>query len=75
MALVTRVACDKEGNGNGGKSNGGEGGRQATATRVMVTEGKQQSTSDGINKGRRWLAREHQQGNHTTTMVGDDELR
>ncbi len=47
----TRVACDKEGKGNGGKSNGSEGGRQATATRAMATEGKQQSTSDGINKG------------------------
>jgi hypothetical protein len=52
MALATRVACNKEGNGNGGKSDGDEGSRQATATRrAMVTEGKQQSTSDGIDKG------------------------
>jgi hypothetical protein len=29
-------------------------------TRAMVTEGKQQSTSNGINEGGRWLAREHQ---------------
>jgi hypothetical protein len=58
MALVTRVVCDKEGNGDGGKSNGDKGGRRAMATRAMVIEGKQQSTSDGINKGRRWLARE-----------------
>jgi hypothetical protein len=73
MALVTRVACDKEGDGNGGRSNGNKGGGQATATRAMETEGKQQSTSNGINKGGRWLAREPRQGNHTTTMVRNDE--
>ncbi len=67
------VACDKEGEGDGSKSNGDEGGGQATATRAMATEGKQQSTSNEIDKGRRWLAREHQRGNHTTTTVGDDE--
>jgi hypothetical protein len=67
------VACNKEGNGNGGKSNGKVGGGRATATRAMATEGKQQSTSNGINKGRRWLAREHRQGNHTTTTVGINE--
>ena len=39
------------------------------------TEGKQQSTSDGIDKGGRWLARERRRGNHTTTTVGDDERR
>ncbi len=38
MALATRVACGKEGNGNGGKSDGYKGGRQATATRAMVME-------------------------------------
>jgi hypothetical protein len=43
------------------------------ATRAMATEGKQQSTSDGIDKGGRWLARERQQGNHTTTTVGYDK--
>ncbi len=58
MALATRVACDKEGNGDGGKSDGDEGGGRATGTRAMVTEGEQQSTSDGIDKGGRWLARE-----------------
>ncbi len=58
MALATRVACDKEGDVNGGKSDGDKGGGQATAMRAMVTEGKQQSTSDGIDKGGRWLARE-----------------
>ncbi len=69
----TRVACDEEGEGNGGKSDGDEGGGQATATRAMATEGEQQSTSDGINKGGRWLAREHRRGNHTATTVDDDE--
>jgi hypothetical protein len=58
MALGTRVVWDEEGDGNSGKSNGNEGGRQATASRAMATEGKQQSTSNGINKGRWWLARE-----------------
>ncbi len=58
MASGTRVACNEEGDGNGGKSNGNKGGGQATAMRVMVTEGEQQSTSDGIDKGGRWLARE-----------------
>ncbi len=73
MALATRVACDEEGDGDGGKSNGDEGGGRATATRAMATEGKQQSTSDGINKGVQWLARERRRGNHMTMTVGDDE--
>jgi hypothetical protein len=59
MTLATRVVCNKEGNGDGGKSNGNKGGRRATATMAMVIEGKQQPTSDGINKGGWWLAREH----------------
>jgi hypothetical protein len=58
MASATRVACDEEADGDGGKSNGKEGGGRATATRVMATEGKQQSASNGIDKGGRWLARE-----------------
>jgi hypothetical protein len=58
MASATRVVCNEEGNGDGGKSDGDKGGGRATATRAMATEGKQQSTSDGIDKGRRWLARE-----------------
>ena len=37
MALATRVECDKESNGFGGKSDGNEGGRQLTVTRVMAT--------------------------------------
>ncbi len=44
-------------------------------TRAMATENKQQSTSNGINKGGRWLAREHQGGDHTTTTVGNDKQR
>ncbi len=74
-ALATRVVCNEEGDGNGGKSNGDKGGGRATATRAMATEGEQQSTSNGINKGGQWLAREHQQGNHMTTMVGDNKQR
>jgi hypothetical protein len=73
MASVTRLACDKEGNGNGGKNNGNKVGGQATARRALATEGKQQSTSDGINKGGWWLAREHQRGNHMTMTVGNDK--
>jgi hypothetical protein len=69
----TRVACNDEGEGDDGKSNGDEGGGRAMAKRAMATEGKQQSTSDGINKGGRWLARERQRGNHMTTTVGEDE--
>ncbi len=37
MALATRVACDKEGDGNGYKSDGDEGDGRAMATRAMVT--------------------------------------
>jgi hypothetical protein len=69
----TRVACDEEGKGNGSKSNGDEGGGRATATRAMASEGKQQSTSNGIDKDGRWLARERRRGDHTTMTVGDDE--
>jgi hypothetical protein len=36
MASATRVACNEKGNGDGVKSNGYEGDRQATATRVMA---------------------------------------
>ncbi len=75
MASATRVACNEEGNGDGGKSDGDEGGGRAMATRAMVTEGEQQSTSDGIDKGGQWLAREHQRGNHTPKTVGEDERR
>ena len=75
MAVVTRVACDKEGNGDGGKSDGNEGGGRAMATRAMVTEGEQQSTSNGIDKGGWWLARERRRGDHTTMTVGEDERR
>ncbi len=58
MVSAPRVACDEEGNGDGGKSDGNEGGGQAMATRAMATEGEQSPTSNGINKGGRWLARE-----------------
>ncbi len=51
------MACNEEVDGDGGKSDGDEGGGRATAMRVMATEGEQQSTSHRIDKGRRWLAR------------------
>ena len=73
MASVTRLACNKEGNGDGGKSDGDEGGGQASAMRAMATEGEQQSTSDGIDKGGWWLAREHRRGDHTTRTMGNDK--
>ena len=38
MASATRVACDEEGDGDGGKSDGDEGGGRAMATRAMVME-------------------------------------
>ncbi len=34
---MTRVACDKEGDDDGYKSDGNEGDRQAMARRVMMT--------------------------------------
>ncbi len=37
MVSATRVASNKEGNGDGGKINGNEGGRRATATMAMAT--------------------------------------
>ena len=37
MALATRVECNEESDGFGGKSDGNEGGRRLTATRAMVT--------------------------------------
>ncbi len=38
MVLVTRVRCNKQGDGDGGKSNGKEGDGQATAMMAMATE-------------------------------------
>ncbi len=34
----SRVACNEEGNGDGGKSNGDKGGGRAMATRAMAME-------------------------------------
>ncbi len=36
MALATRVECNEESGGFGGKSDGNEGGRRLTVTRVMA---------------------------------------
>jgi hypothetical protein len=38
-------------------------------------KGKQQSISDGIHKGGRWLTREYWWGDHMTTMVGNNKCR
>jgi hypothetical protein len=37
MTLVTRVACNEEGNGDGYKRDGDEGDGRAMAARAMVT--------------------------------------
>ncbi len=39
-SIATRVACDKEGNGDGCKSNGDEGDGQASATNQCNEEGE-----------------------------------
>ncbi len=58
--METRVACKKEGNGSGGKSDGNKGGRQATATRAMAMEkankaggGWQESVNEATTQPRR----------------------
>jgi hypothetical protein len=78
MALATRVACNKECDGDGSKSDGrwqrgwrGSNGDEGNGN----GEGKQQSTCNGIDKGGWWLAREHQRGDHTTTTVGNNKGR
>ncbi len=58
MVSATRVVCNEEGNDDGYKSDGDEVGRRAMAMRAMAAEGEQQSTSEGTDKGGRWLARE-----------------
>ena len=37
IVLATRVECNEESDRFGGKSNGNEGGRRLTATRVLAT--------------------------------------
>ncbi len=37
MALATRVECNAESNGFGGKSDGNEGGRRLMVTRALAT--------------------------------------
>jgi hypothetical protein len=68
--LMTRVVCNKEGDGNGYKSDGNEGDGQAKATRVMVTPkannnqpamgatkaggGWQESANEATTRAQRW---------------------
>ena len=49
-AMATMVASDKEGNGDGGKSDvdGDEGGRRETATRVKATAMRAMATVTGV---------------------------
>jgi hypothetical protein len=49
MAL-TRVACKEEGEGNGGKSDGDEGGGQATATREWRQKANNNQPATGSTK-------------------------
>jgi hypothetical protein len=66
----SRVACDKEGDGDGGKSNGDEGGGRVTAMRAMAMKkvnnnqpatglakaggGWQESVDEATTRPRRW---------------------
>ncbi len=52
--VMTKVLCNEEGGGNGGKSNGDEGGGQATAmatTWAMATETRLADNEEGKCKG------------------------
>ena len=52
--VVTKVSCNEKGGGDGGKSNGDEGGGQATATATMwamVTETRPAGNKGGKCKG------------------------
>ncbi len=52
--VATKVSCNEEGGGDGGKSNGDEGGRRATATVTtwaMVTETRPAGNKRGKCKG------------------------
>jgi hypothetical protein len=67
---VSRVACDEEGDGDGGKSDGDKGGGRATATRAMAIEkahnnqpatglakvggGWRESVNEATTRPRRW---------------------
>ncbi len=53
---MRRVACDKEGDGDGYKSDGNKGDGQATATRVMVmvTENNNQPATGATKAGGGW---------------------
>ncbi len=52
--VATKVSCNEEGGGDGGKSNGDEGGGQATVmatTWAMVTETRPEGNERGKCKG------------------------
>jgi hypothetical protein len=62
MALAIRVACDKEGNSDGGKSNIDKNGRGSTVTRAttratataMATRATATATVTAQQEQRRW---------------------
>jgi hypothetical protein len=67
MALATRVGCNEESDGFGGKSNGNEGDRQLTATRVMATVMMVAGDEEGMVTAARAMA--------TATMVAGKQWR
>jgi hypothetical protein len=54
MALATRVACNKKGNGEGGKSDGSKGDGQATTKAITwgITATRLASNKEGKGKGK-----------------------
>jgi hypothetical protein len=77
MELMTKVACHKEGNDDGYKSNGDEGDGRATAMRVMVmAKGNSSQPAMGATKaGGGWQeslmrqSHEHDGGQQQTTRA------
>jgi hypothetical protein len=58
-ALLMRVVCNEEGDGDIGKSDGNKGGRQATVTRAMATA---MATTWAIPMAMRWAGNKEGKG-------------
>jgi hypothetical protein len=74
MVSATRVACNKEDDGNSNKGDGNEVGRQATATRAMATmwaamETAMRLAGDKEGKGRGGKGN----GNGNVRVAGEEE--
>ncbi len=83
MALVMRVVCNEEGNGNSNKGNGDKGGGRVTVTRAMATmwamamamrlvgnkEGKGKSSKGNGNGGVRVAGEEESKGSKAMALV------